>query len=160
MIPMSKRLQYANGFLELGMLDEASNEIELVEGEDRMSVEVMAFRSRMYCDAKQWELMEAVSKYVAENAPDNPQGWIMWANALRFQERYQEAKNVAFAGLDKHPEEAALWFNLACYFSLLGNQEKASENLSKATGLNKKLQQQALDDPDLSALWEWIENEE
>lgn len=158
MIPTAKHIQYANGFLELGMLDEASDEIEQIEGEDRMSVEVMAFRSQLYCEAKQWELMEAVSKYVAQKAPEIPQGWIMWANALRYQERLEEAKKVAFKALEKHPKVGELWFNLGCYFSLLGDQKEAQKHISKATELNKKLQQQALDDPDLSKLWEWIEN--
>ena len=40
MIPTKTRLQYANGYLELGMINEASEEIESIMGEDRMSLAV------------------------------------------------------------------------------------------------------------------------
>jgi hypothetical protein len=33
MIPTKTRLQYANGYLELGMLDDASDELEAIEGD-------------------------------------------------------------------------------------------------------------------------------
>lgn len=36
-----KHLQYANGYIELGMFGAASDEIESIEGDDRMSLEVM-----------------------------------------------------------------------------------------------------------------------
>jgi hypothetical protein len=43
--PVSKataqRLRYADGYLALGLLTDASNELELIEGEDRLSNEVL-----------------------------------------------------------------------------------------------------------------------
>ncbi len=53
------------------------------------------FFFELYREAKQWELMEAASKHVAEGTPEEPEGWIARANALRFQERREEARKVA-----------------------------------------------------------------
>lgn len=153
MIPTSTRVQYANGYLELGMLDAASDEIEAVEGEDRLSVEVLLFRSRLYNAAEQWELMEAVSKQVANTAPANPQGWIQWGNALRFQGRFEDARQVALKALKRHPEESHIWYNLACFLCLMGDLEESGSVLKKALKMNPKLREAALDDPDLEAVW-------
>lgn len=153
MIPVATRIQYATGYLELGMLDAASDEIEAVEGEGRLSPEVLLFRSRLYNAAEQWELMEAVSKQVAKVAPADPEGWIQWGNALRFQERFKEASQVAIKALRIHPEESHIMYNLACFHCLMGELEESRCILKRALKLNPKLRESALDDPDLERVW-------
>lgn len=156
MIRTKTRIQYANGYIELGMYDDASDELEAIEGAGRMSVEVMRVRAVLYFHAKQWELMEATSKYVAEEKPKDSFGWVNWANALRYQDKFDEAKKVGLMGLDIHPKNGALWYNLACYHSLAGSQAEAKECLSKATSIDEKYKQAAIDDPDLDELWRWV----
>jgi Tfp pilus assembly protein PilF len=63
MTPTKTRLQYANGYLELGMINEASEEIESILGEDRMSMAVMSFRMKMYRQAEYWPALEAARLY-------------------------------------------------------------------------------------------------
>ena len=46
MIPAKTRLQYAKGYLELGMINEASEEIDHIMGEDRMNMPVMVLRMK------------------------------------------------------------------------------------------------------------------
>lgn len=82
-IRTSTRLEYANGFLDLGMTDEASDELEAIEGEDRLSLPVMLMRSRLYLESKHWELLEAVAKHVADHAPEEPLAWVHWAYSAR-----------------------------------------------------------------------------
>ena len=65
MIPTIRRLGYVAGYLALGMLDEASDELEMIEGDDRMSAEVMRLRVDLYHQAKQWDLLLAVAKALA-----------------------------------------------------------------------------------------------
>ena len=57
------------------MIDEASDEIESIEGEDRMSVEVMTMRIKLYNQGKFWEALVDVSKYVADKEPCVVHGW-------------------------------------------------------------------------------------
>ena len=83
MISMARRIEYATGFIELGLLNEASDELEAIEGEDRLSPEVMAARSDLYMAAKNWDLLIAVSRELARQCPNIDQGWIHWAYALR-----------------------------------------------------------------------------
>ena len=90
---------------------------------------------------------------MAHRAPCVVHGWANWAYALRKLDRYKEAKEVALKALDLHPNDAALWFNLACYCSLLGEVQEASEHVKKAIALDKKFQEESVEDTDLDNLW-------
>ena len=108
MIPTKTRLQYANGYLELGMINEASEEIESIMGEDRMSLAVMSFRMKMYRQAEYWPALEAVSKHIAKMAPRKPDGWINYTHALKEMGKTEDAKEVASKALKRHPNNASL----------------------------------------------------
>ena len=58
------------------------------------------------------------------------------------------------------PKEAILWFNYACYCSLLGDVEEASEYLDKAISLDKRFEAESVSDTDLDNLWKWIHSQD
>ncbi|MBK1876837.1 TPR end-of-group domain-containing protein [Pelagicoccus mobilis] len=155
MIPTSTRLSYANGYLDLGMISSATEELDAIQESERLNNDVLAMRARLYLESQNWEVMEAVSKQLVSQAPELPFGWVNWAYALREMDRNGEAKEVALQGLEKHPKEATLWFNLACYCSLLNEVEEASSHLDKAIELDETFEQSAAQDPDLANLMHW-----
>ena len=53
MIPNSFHLEYASGYLTLGMLDDASDELEKIDGDARLSVDVLGLRVDLYYQAKE-----------------------------------------------------------------------------------------------------------
>jgi tetratricopeptide (TPR) repeat protein len=116
----------------------------------------MSFRMKMYRQAEYWPALEAVSKHIAKRAPRKPDGWINYAHALKELGKIEEAKEVASKALVRHPKNASLWFNLGCYFSLLGETKEASDHIKKAVGLDKTLQQASIDHSDLDNLWKSI----
>ena len=59
-------------------------------------------------------------------------------------------------GLTRWPEEAMLWFNLACYCSLMGRIKEAKSNLAQAIERNEAVRDLVLDDPELKPLWDSI----
>jgi tetratricopeptide (TPR) repeat protein len=73
--------------------------------------------------------------------------------AIRALEQVKEAKTVALRGLELHPDEAILHFNLACYLSLLGDYDNASDHLNKAIKLDRRFQAASVEDEDLAGLW-------
>jgi tetratricopeptide (TPR) repeat protein len=157
MIPTSRHLQFASGYLALGMLAEASDELEAIEGEDRLSPEVLFVRSDLYMKAKQWDLLLAVSRELARKNPKHHEGWIGWAYALRELNRIEEAKAVLLEAESIHGKKCALLhYNLACYCCLLGDQVAAKEWLSRASKMDAHLKVAALDDEDLKAMWDDI----
>ena len=51
-ITTSRRLEYAAGYIGLGLLKEAADELEAVEGDDRLSTPVLQIRCALYMEAK------------------------------------------------------------------------------------------------------------
>tara|TARA_B110000467_G_scaffold120535_1_gene111883 strand:+ start:2415 stop:2921 length:507 start_codon:yes stop_codon:yes gene_type:complete len=160
MIRTEKRLQYANGYLDLGMVKDAKAELDLIDEKDRSNAEVLSIRVRLYSESHNWKKVVAVSKQLVEMDPEAAFGWVNWAYALRELERIAEAKDVATRGLISNPKEAVLWFNLACYCSLLGEVEESSNHLDQSIALEKSFEKEAVDDPDLDKLWAWLRSNE
>lgn len=154
MITTARRLEYATGFITLGLLNEASEELESIEGEDRLSDEVMTVRCDLYMAAKDWDLLIAVARELARLTPKNDQGWIHWAYALRELGRIAEAKAVLLRAEPLHTSCAVLHYNLACYECLLGDIPEARRRLAVACKMSKEWKTAALDDPDLKAMWD------
>ena len=153
MVPTKRRLEYASGFLELGMLNEASDELEEIEGDARMSAEVMKLRVDLYHQAEDWELLLAVAKALSRLTPKDEQGWISWAYALRHLGRIPEAQNVLLKAESIHGDTSAvLHYNLACYACLTGDMKEAKSRLSTACKMDAQSKVDALDDPDLKAM--------
>ena len=64
------RLSRSNGYRELGMFDESTLELEAIEfGEDRWHPLVIEARYKTYRDAKQWELANAMSRFMWKRHP-------------------------------------------------------------------------------------------
>lgn len=153
-----RHLRRANGYIELRMLNEASDELEAIEGEDRLSVEVMAVRADLYMEAKDWELLFAVAHQLNRIAHNYTKGWIFRAYALRELNRVTEAKAVLLEAEPMHGEKCeVLHYNLACYHCLLGELPEGRERLRMACRMDKQWQKAALDDSDLKAIWGDIE---
>ena len=156
MIRTETRIQYAAGYLDLGMLKEATRELKEISQDDADLPQVTALWIRVYLERRYWRKMERASKELVRRIPKDVFGWVNWAYALREMNRHAEAKAVAFKGLKLHPKEAVLWFNLACYCSLLEEVEEASGHLDTAISLDKEFEAEAVDDPDLDNLWTWL----
>jgi hypothetical protein len=157
MISTRRRLEFASGYLALGMLTDASDELEAIEGGDRLLPEVMAVRSDLYMEARQWDLLLAVSRELARLRPKLDKGWIGWAFALRELNRIGEARAVLLEAEPIHGRKCALLhYNLACYYCLLGDQAEAKKRLRVACRMDRHWKEAALDDQDLKALWDDI----
>jgi tetratricopeptide (TPR) repeat protein len=157
MISTRRRIESATGYLALGMLTEASDELEAIEGEDRLLPEVMSMRTDFYIEAKQWDLLLAVSRELTRQRPNHVKGWIGWAYALRELNRLAEAKAVLLEAEPIHGEKCALLrYNLACYCCLWGDLAAAKEWLSQACKMDDHWKKAALEDEDLKAMWDDI----
>jgi len=160
MIRTETRIQYANGYLDLGMTKEAAQELDAVVDEAPFLGEFLTTCIRLHLNTRKWKRMEKTSRQLAELEPENPFGWVNWAYALRERNKVKEAMSVAEAGLEFVPEEGVLWFNFACYCSLLGRVESASHHLDEAIRLDKAFEAEAVNDPDLDNLWKWMRSTE
>jgi tetratricopeptide (TPR) repeat protein len=152
-ISTHNRLQYAKGYIELGLVNEASEELEAIDGDARMSAEVLRVRIDLHMEAKQWDTVVKLAGQLAETAPADEQVWISWAYALRELQLIKDAEVVLLrAEKDFGHKSAILHYNLACYACLQGCHEEANKRLKRAIRLDKRFEDEWAEDPDLKAL--------
>jgi tetratricopeptide (TPR) repeat protein len=65
---------------------------------------------------------------------------------------YERAADVASEGLAEHPDHPTLHYQLACYYALGGERDRALEHLRTAVERNPKLKKWAARDADLDSI--------
>jgi tetratricopeptide (TPR) repeat protein len=157
MIPTTRHLQFASGYLALGMLNEATEEMALIPPQDWARPEILTVRIDLHSAKKEWGMVVGYGEQLARRYPKKAEGWVSWAFALRELGRIEEAKVVLLEAEPIHGRKCALLrYNLACYCCLLGDQVAAKAWLSRACKMDSKLKESALDDEDLKAMWDDI----
>lgn len=152
-IPTRKRLEYAKGYIGLGMIKEAEEELHAIDKGDQGALEVQRVRVDLFMEAKQWDEVVELAGPIAESLPQDEQVWISWAYALRELQRVKEAEAVLLRAEKVHGHKSAiLHYNLACYACLLGYLEEAGKRLKRAIKLDKGFEDEWDKDPDLRAL--------
>jgi tetratricopeptide (TPR) repeat protein len=152
-ISTHKRLGYAQGYLALGLVTEATEELEKIDEGQRESIEVRAVWVDLHMAEKQWETVLKAAPSICEAAPEKEGTWIAWAAALRKLQRVKEAEEVLLKAEPLHGGKSAdLHYNLACYACLQGFHEDAEKHLTKACKMDKRFDGQWLSEPDLAGL--------
>ena len=157
--PDQQYWQAAVGYVELGMFQDANSELEKIDPFNRAAPEVLAVRLAIYHGLKKWELMQQIAKRLKEFQPDNVEWTISLAYATRRTYSIDVAMEILLDAEAKFPREAAIPYNLACYYCQLGEIEKAKRYLKKAFGIDSIWRMEALEDEDLRPLWDSLQTE-
>jgi tetratricopeptide (TPR) repeat protein len=144
----------AVGYVELGMFQEAGDQLENIDPFNRAAPEVLAVRIAVYHGLKKWELMQEVAKRLAEFQPNDIQWTISLAYATRRIDSIQAAKEILLNAESRFPKEAIIKYNLACYFCQTEDLEIAKNYLKRTFEIDSNWRLQALDDEDLRPLWD------
>jgi predicted Zn-dependent protease len=153
LISTPRRLQYAQGYLALGLMAEAAAELESITVEDRLSDEVLEITIDLHSMRQDWQhAVTAAEEYVRRH-PDKPKGWISWAFALRRLKSIPDAELVLLEGEKRIGGTCALiHYNLACYRCQLGDRAGALQRLAIACRMEPHWKTAGLEDPDLASL--------
>ena len=154
---IDRHLQAAVGYLELGMLVEANDEIESLSPELKTSSPVLGVRLEIYRAAEKWSLMEVVARELWKRHQEEPAYWNDLAWAVRRADSIKAAHSILLDAVERFPGDAMTHFNLGCYACQLGDIEEAKARVGKAIELDAKFKLLALDDPDLEPMWTDIE---
>jgi tetratricopeptide (TPR) repeat protein len=152
--PDLQHWQAAVGYVELGMFQEANDQLENVDPFNRAAPEVLTVRLAIYSGLKKWELMQQIAKRLKEFEPDNVQWTISLAYATRRAYSIDTAMEILLSAQAKFPKEAAIPYNLACYYCQAGEIEKAKRYLTKTFEIDSNWRLVALEDEDLKPLWD------
>ena len=129
---IAQHWQAAAGYAELGMFLEADTELDKIDPFNRAAPEVLAMRLAIYRGLEKWELMQEIAKRLADFQPNDIQWTISLAYATRRADSIQAAKEVLLNAEPKFPKEAAIKYNLACYFCQTGDIQNGQELLKKS----------------------------
>ncbi|MEO6005862.1 MAG: hypothetical protein ABIZ04_25805 [Opitutus sp.] len=153
LISTSRRLQYTEGYLSLGMLDEAAAELDAVTSEDQGSDEVLELTIDLHSARHHWDRAVTAAQEYVRRQPDDPKGWISWAFALRRLTNITDAEQVLLQAESRIGTTCALvHYNLACYRCQLGDRAGALQRLAVACRMEAHWKRAALEDPDLAPL--------
>ena len=153
--PDSFHVQAAEGWLGLGDVESASNELKEISPAERTHPAVLSVRYQIYARAKQWDEAVAVADDLVKMLPDLPFGWISLAYATRRKTggSIPEAKKILLDAEPKFPGHYLFPYNLACYCAQLGELEPARQWLKKAATIDEAaVKKMAAEDPDLKPL--------
>ncbi|MEY2484611.1 MAG: hypothetical protein QOG67_2318 [Verrucomicrobiota bacterium] len=155
-----RHMRAAEGYLELGLYDEANAELERIDPLCRAASQVLTLQLCVYAGLEKWDLMQTVASKMAEHFPDDVQWRIWWAAAARRAHSVESAKRILQKALETHPNDANVHYNLSCYESRLQHFRKAQRHLARAIQLDSRFQLIALNDQDLEPLWEKLSQRE
>jgi lipopolysaccharide biosynthesis regulator YciM len=82
-LPDQQHWRAAVGYVELGMFQDANEQLEKIDPFNRAAPEVLAVRLAIYHGLKKWELMQEIAKRLVEFQPDDLQWTISLAYATR-----------------------------------------------------------------------------
>lgn len=153
MISTATRVQYATGYIALGILDQAEAELAAIPSEDGELPGVLAAQAELAMAAKRWIDVVGFARRLTEVEPSDVQGWVWWAYALREMQKIREALGVLLQIEATHANDhAVVPYNLACYYCLLGEIDIARRYFAKACKMDSSFKESAATDPDLEGL--------
>src|SRR5262245_55372904 len=113
-------LSAAEGWLMLGCLAEAEQELEAIRAENLSQADVVCVRWAVIFRAKRWERAHAVAEMWCWTMPEALEAWIALANSTREFEGLEKAKQILLDTTRRFPRAWVVPYNLACYCSQSG----------------------------------------
>jgi tetratricopeptide (TPR) repeat protein len=155
--PDSFILSAAEGWFELGNMVEARAELGRISEPQQHHPLVLAFHWMLSAHEQNWPAALEIGRKLVEFAPEFAFSWLNRAYALRRAPDggLQAAWDALIPALERFPEEATVFYNLACYACQMRRPEDARLLLKQAltVGDKTKIKAMALKDSDLEPLW-------
>lgn len=155
---MSERvLLAAQGYLELGMAEEALSELASLTGPVSTDPDVVELRLHVLMQGKRWAEALAAAEELIRLTPGSLSAHIHGAFALHELGRTGEARDLLIKGPEELRKDPTFHYNIGCYEAVLGNREAALQSLEQSFSLDETYRDFALRDPDLNLIRKELE---
>lgn len=148
-----RALRAADGYLFLGLADEALTEIEEAPKEDHNQPEVQLARNRVLLHLGRWKDVEELAAKAIADFPERDEFTVQRAFALHKLKKGDEAIGVLDAAPEWIRRTGILHYNLACYEAQLGDKKTARQCINVAIQMNEAMRRNAKADPDLRGIY-------
>jgi predicted Zn-dependent protease len=145
-------VRMAEGYSELGMLDDALAQLDQLDTEHEDRLEILRMRVDILLRKQNWKDALRLSLRFCDANPNQPFGYVHAAFCLHELGRTLEAKQTLLDGPAALLDEPVYYYNLACYDTVLGNLEQAKAYLRASFRLDKSFRELAKSDPDLKQI--------
>lgn len=152
-------LEKIRGYIDLGMLDDASREIDRLPPRQSGTPDVEELQIIIMLDREEYESALSLSENLCTLFPEHPAGFVQGAYCLHAQGKTQEAIDHLQSGPETLREEPVYFYNLACYEVALGRTQAAQTWLKESFSMDNANRKKAIEDPDLVSLRDWILDE-
>jgi predicted Zn-dependent protease len=147
-----RQLNAAMGYLNLGMCEDAMDELQGLTSTDSERPEVVALKIAVFMRQRKWEEALAKATVLMKTLPVQPSAYLDAAFCMHELGRTVEAKGILLEGPAALQQHSTYYYNLACYESCLGNLKLACELLRRAVRMDDTFAKLAMEDPDLANL--------
>ena len=149
---LHKHLEYASGYLDLKMYEDAVREADEVLAADPNHMQAIAIKAAIYWQTNQ---LQQAEPYVAALAERNPKEAGIWVNLAYIRRRTRSldaAAETLQRALEADPRDALAHFNLACYRAVQHRVPEALALLKDAFQLDPRLKKLAPAEEDFKTL--------
>ncbi len=148
----NKILRAASGWLELGMPDDALEELQNLGADDTQDRKAMELTLAALMLKEDWNKASRIAAQLCELAVDEPDFFLHAAFCIHEAGDTGEAKNWLLRGPGVLQEMPVFHYNMACYLWTLGEKERARNHLSKAVEMDESFLEFAREDSDLAGM--------
>jgi len=147
-----KHVEYASGFLDLKMYDDAVREADIALSLVSDLPQAIALKSAALWQANRLGEAEPLVAKLAELNPKDADIWINLAYIRRRTRSVDAAVDTLQHVFDVNPKYALAHYNMACYRAVQQRDSEALELLRNALHLDPKLKVLAKAEPDFAEL--------
>lgn len=152
MTDAERRIIAAQGYVELGLFDEAQIELSPLTADMHERVDVIEITLLCLMGAHRWAEALALAMRLCQQEPSEPGGFIHAAFCLHELGRTAEAVDVLSRGPAALRTKPVYYYNMGCYHACLGHFDKSLVYLERAFEMDGTLRQHARKDADLDCL--------
>jgi tetratricopeptide (TPR) repeat protein len=147
-----RALLAAQGYLELGMVEEALAELSGVKSLEAGDPDLVELRLHIMMHGERWSEALVVAEELLRLNPSALPAYIHGAFALHELGRTAEARDLLLRGPEILRKDPTYHYNIGCYEAVLGNSESAKQSLERSFALDETYRDFAKKDPDLKAI--------
>lgn len=148
-----RQLREALGYLELGLLREATLVADEIDPAERMRTEVQALNFLLLAFLRKLDVFEIDGKEKTIR-PGTSDWWVATSNLAREGRSIAHAQAILLMAKTLHPDDPQILYHQARYACLSMQFSDAKRFLSRACSLNPAILDVAMDEPDLDAIFD------
>lgn len=142
-------IRAATGWLELGMPDDALEELDALTVEDRSERQVLELKLSAQMAKAYWREASTTALELCEQAADEADFFLSAAYCLHEAGSTAEARKCLLSGPEALHDLPVFHYNMACYLWTLGDKDNATRHLNIAIGMDDSFLDSARVDKDL-----------